>query len=250
MRTLGILCARGASKRLPRKHLQPLGELPVVGWMCRAAAASKLTDVVLTTEDADIAAAARMNGVEAPFLRPAHLAEDYATDHGIITHALEAVTKMSGASYDAVVMLQPTTPFTLPEDIDACVARLEADVGLACCFTVRPVTEPADWMFVEDENGLARRLLAKSDEEPAAHKQLLRRSWFPSGAAYAVRVDALDAQQRIYCSPFAFHAMAAERCVDIDEPLDLIIAEAVMRYRSFMPAAPAPRAPLARMEHS
>jgi len=71
MRSVGILCARAASKRLPRKHLRALRGLPLVAWMCRAAAASQLTRAVMTTEDDEIASIAVENGVDAPFRRPA-----------------------------------------------------------------------------------------------------------------------------------------------------------------------------------
>jgi N-acylneuraminate cytidylyltransferase len=236
MRSLGVLCARGASKRLPRKHLLPLAGVPLVAWMCRAAAASRLDRVVMSTEDAAIAEIARANGVEAPFIRPAHLAEDFATDCDIVFDALQRCEAEETHPYDVVVMLQPTTPFTRPEDIDACLDTLAGDPGLGCCFTARPVSEPAQWMFLNRSDGRAEPLFSGVGLNEIAHKQKLPPAWFPAGAAYAVRTEALRAQRKIYALPLAFHAMPTERAIDIDHEIDLLFAETVARKRGFEPA--------------
>ncbi len=237
MRSLGVLCARGSSKRLPRKHLRPLAGLPLVAWMCRAAAASNLTRAVITTEDEEIAAMAVKNGIEVPFRRASNLAEDFASDFDIVVDALDRVEAEEGAHYDIIVMLQPTTPFTRPDDIDGCVARLEAEAGLAACFTAKRVAEPAQWMFTRDDRGWAHPLLDSIESNFVAHKQLLPACWFPSGAAYAVRTDAFRAQRRVYATPYAIQPMPRERSIDIDEEIDLLIAETIALARNFSPAA-------------
>jgi CMP-N,N'-diacetyllegionaminic acid synthase len=239
VKSLGVLCARGASKRLPRKHLRLLLGIPLVAWMCRAAAASTLTRVVLSTEDEDIAAVGQAHGAETPFRRPAPLAEDYAADYDIVVDALDRCEAEDGYHYDMVVMLQPTTPFTQPDDIDGCISKLAADPGLATCFTARPVREPPQWMFSEGADGRALPLFEEIGRNAVAHKQLLPSLWLPNGAAYAVRVDAFRAQRKIYCTPFAFYPMDADRSIDIDDQADLIVAEGLGRMRGFSPAAPA-----------
>ena len=237
MRSLGVLCARGSSKRLPRKHLLPLQGLPLVAWMCRAAAASGLSRVVITTEDDEIARIASENGAEVPFRREARLAEDYASDFDIVVDALDRVEAAERRRYDVVVMLQPTTPFTWAEDIDGCVARLARDGGLAACFTAKPISEPAQWMFVEGPDGRAQALLDGIGSNAVAHKQLLPKCWFPSGAAYAVRTDSFRQQKRVYATPFAIQPMPAERSVDIDDEVDFLVADALARAKHFAPVA-------------
>jgi CMP-N-acetylneuraminic acid synthetase len=238
MRSLGVLCARGSSKRLARKHLQSLQGLPLVAWMCRAAAASTLTRVVMTTEDEEIARIAIENGVDVPFRRAAALSEDFASDFDIVVDALDRVEAQEGRRYDIVVMLQPTTPFAQPADIDSCTRRLVDDGDRAACFSVRPVTAPALWMFIERPDGRAQPLLDGVGSNAAAHKQLLPKCWFPSGAAYAVRTKSFREQKRVYATPYAIMPMPAERSVDIDEEVDLMIAESLARSKKF---APVPR---------
>lgn len=238
MRSLGVLCARGASKRLPRKHLQPLAGLPLVAWMCRAVAASTLTRSVMTTEDEAIARVAADNGVDVLFRRSAPLAEDFAADYDIVVDALDWVERAEGARYDIVVMLQPTTPFVQPADIEGCVRRLADNPALAMCFTARPVSEPPQWMFVEAANGEAAPLLDATWSNDVAHKQLLARCWLPTGAAYAIRAEAFRAQKKIYCTPHAFHPMDRDRAIDIDEKTDLIVANAVAQAHGLQPWPP------------
>lgn len=234
-RSIGVLCARGASKRLPRKHTRPIAGLPLVGWMCRAAAASGLDRVVLTTEDAEIAAIGRENGADVPFMREAPLAADYASDYDIVVDALDRTEAIDGLSYDIVVMLQPTTPFTSPEDINGCLAALRSDVELGCCFTVRKVSEPPSWMFSRTDDGRAMPFIDGIGANEVAHKQLLSDLFVPNGAAYAMRADAFRKQRRIYAKPLAFHVMPAERSIDIDEAADLAFAEALASSRGFVP---------------
>ena len=248
MIALGVLCARGASKRLPRKHLLPLAGLPLVAWMCQAAAASRLDRVVMSTEDPEIAGVARAHGAEVPFMRPAHLAEDFAADSDIVMDALQRCEAEEGRAYDVVVMLQPTTPFMRPEDVNACLDTLAADPDLGCCFTARPVREPAQWMFLQDAKGRAKPLFSSIGLNDVAHAQKLPPAWFPAGAAYAVRTAALRAHRKIYATPLAFVAMPAERAVDIDDDIDLALAAEIARKHNFAPvplrgAAP-PSAPL------
>src|SRR5215472_15027703 len=124
--SIGIILARGSSKRLPRKNVKPLLGTPLIGWMIGAALASRLDRVIVSTEDAEIAEISRAHGADVPFRRPDELAADYASSEAILKHALEAVEKAEGKRYDICVTLQPTTPFVAPADIDGCLAALEA----------------------------------------------------------------------------------------------------------------------------
>lgn len=235
MRSLGVLCARGASKRLPRKHLRDLAGFPLVAWMCRAAVASGLTRVILSTEDEEIAAAGRFAGVDVPFLRPGHLAEDYAEDFDIVNHALEFCERDEGATYDAIVMMQPTTPFMLPQHVNACLEALARDPKLSCCFTAREVSEPPQWMLRRQPDGYAVELFEGLGSAAASHTQLLDKYWFPTGAAYAARTGPFREQRAIYCKPYTFAEMEDFRSIDIDTELDLIMAEAVAQKHALVP---------------
>ncbi|MFN0042028.1 MAG: cytidylyltransferase domain-containing protein [Alphaproteobacteria bacterium] len=236
-RSLGVVVARRQSKRLPGKILRPLLGHPLIAYMARAAMASRLDRVVLSTDDDEIAETAARYGLEAPFRRPAALAADFAHDHEIVLHALDWVEAREKRAYDIVVMLQPTTPFTLPRHIDACLEILAA-TDASCCFAARPVAEKPQWMFTERPDGTSATLLEGHLEGARQHSQNLPPAYLPSGAAWAVRTNALRAQQRIYAEPLRIAHMERERSVDIDEALDLTVAEAVGRANGYALVSP------------
>lgn len=232
MRSLGVVVARRASKRLPDKVLKPLLGEPLIAYAVRAAAASRLDRVLVSTEDEAIAAVARRFGAEAPFLRPLRLAQDFAASHDTVLHALDWAEADEARSYDVVVLIQATTPFMLPRHVDACLDALQAG-DANCCFTARTVREPPHWMFVAKPDGAAETLLAGHLEGARQYTQNLPPVFLPTGAAFAVRVAALREQRRIYATPLRMAEMEAERSIDIDEPLDLVIAEAIGRHYGF-----------------
>lgn len=131
MRTLGVIPARGGSKGVPRKNIRELGGRPLLAWTIEAAlAAEGLDRVVVSTEDEEIAEVARLWGADVPFRRPTEHATDVAPAIPNVVHALEATEASErqdpgSRPYDAIMMLQPTTPFRLPRDIDAAVDLLE-----------------------------------------------------------------------------------------------------------------------------
>lgn len=231
MRALGVITARAFSKRLPGKNLLPLNGHPLLAYICRAALASRLERVILSTEDDRIADVGIEYGIEAPFRRPVELAADFARNEDIISHALDWAEANEGQPYGAVVKLQPTTPFALPEDINACLDGLTGET--ACCFSARTVAEPPQWMFVEDDDGFAQPALGGALDDKVIHSQLLPKTYIPTGAAFALSVPRFRAQDRIYCTPMKMVAMNPLRAIDIDEEIDFLLAEKLAEQYGF-----------------
>ena len=110
-RILALILARGGSKRLPGKNIRPLAGKPLVAWSIEAArACTGIQDVVLSTDDGAIAEAARAHGARVPFLRPASLAADTSTSADAALHALDFLRDAEGKEFDAVILLEPTSP--------------------------------------------------------------------------------------------------------------------------------------------
>src|SRR5215470_5095173 len=103
MRALGVIPARGSSKRLPRKNILPLNGRPLIAYMIGAAKASALDRVVVSTEDEEIATVAKGAGGDVPFRRPLALADDYAEDSDILLHANDMVAEQEGSGYGIIV---------------------------------------------------------------------------------------------------------------------------------------------------
>ncbi|MBX2926538.1 MAG: acylneuraminate cytidylyltransferase family protein [Saprospiraceae bacterium] len=126
MKVLGVIPARGGSKGVPGKNIRILGNMPLIAHTIEAAGASKrLHKFIVSTDDKEIALIARQRGAETPFMRPAELATDSAKAIPVMQHALLQMEQIFGFQYDALIMLQPTTPFRTAEDIDNAIEMLE-----------------------------------------------------------------------------------------------------------------------------
>src|SRR5438477_7168262 len=121
MRVLGLIPARGGSKGVPGKNIRMLGGKPLLQYTAESALRSaRLTKTILSTDDDRIAEVGRTCGLEVPFIRPAELAEDSTPTLPVIKHALEWMEDQ-GMRFDAVCLLQPTSPFRKSSDIDGCI---------------------------------------------------------------------------------------------------------------------------------
>lgn len=232
MRSLGIIVARAASKRLPLKNLKPLLGHPLVAWSLRAALASRLDRIILSTEDERIAEVGHKYGVDIRYRRPLSLAEDFAGSEEIAEHALDWAEADEGQRYDVVTILQPTTPFVEPSTIDACLAEVQV-AGCMGCITARVCAEPPAWLFRLDESGFATPWLEGEVRGAREHSQFLERLYIPTGAVYANRVDVIRTQRTHIGRPLRFVLMERERAVDIDDEFDFVMAEALGRHHRF-----------------
>ncbi len=117
---LGIIPARGGSKGISRKNLVELAGKPLIAYTIEAGlGADRLSRLIVSTEDDEIAQAAAFLGADVPFKRPADLSTDTAQSLEVVRHAITAMEKIDDCTYHAVVMLQPTTPLRTSRDIDA-----------------------------------------------------------------------------------------------------------------------------------
>lgn len=149
-RILGVIPARGGSRGLPGKNVRPLAGVPLIGYAIRCASLiPELTRTVVTTDDEGIAAVARQLGGDVPFLRPAELARDDTPMAPVIRHALERVEASDGRGYDAVLLLDPTSPGRNPATIRAAIALLDEHPAVDGIVSVSAPTFDPVWVGVE-----------------------------------------------------------------------------------------------------
>src|SRR6266542_734123 len=123
-RVLGIITARGGSKGIPRKNIRVLAGKPLLQYTAEAAlGAKRLSRVILSTEDEEIAEVGRRCGIEVPFMRPLELAQDDTPTLPVLQHAVRTL-EGAGVRYDAICLLQPTVPLRPSHAIDACIQLL------------------------------------------------------------------------------------------------------------------------------
>lgn len=121
MEILGIIPARGGSKRIPGKNTKLVGGKPLIAWTIEAAKQSKLSRVIVSTDDPQIARTAKRYGAEVPFLRPTDLAGDKLGIEPVLLHALEWLAKEEGYYPDAIALLMPTSPLRQAKHINEAI---------------------------------------------------------------------------------------------------------------------------------
>lgn len=212
---LALIPARGGSKGVPGKNILSVGGRPLIAWTVDAARRSRYIDrVVLSSDDAAIADAASRAGCEVPFVRDPSLATDTASSIDVVIDALNRVP-----GYDIVVLLQPTSPLRLPEDIDGVLKQLHA-TGAPACVSVRPAEEHPYWTFQLDSAGA----LSRYAEPPAGvplRRQDLPQAWCLNGAVYAARTAWFIEHRSFLTAQTTGYPMPAERSLDIDTPADV-----------------------------
>ena len=227
-RILGLVPARGGSKRLPGKNLRPLAGKPLVAWSIAAArACPAIADVVVSTDDEGIAAASREHGARVPFLRPPALAADTSTSADAALHALAHLRENEGRSYDAVILLEPTSPLRASTDLPG-VADLLArrwDDTDAVVSVGRVHLEPPGVMKRMDADGRLSPWIqapASDAEAPVA--------WFPYGVAYAVKTEALERFRTFYPPRVLGYTIERWQNYEVDDLFDFLCVEAVMQH--------------------
>ena len=158
-RILAVIPARGGSKGLPGKNIRPLCGLPLIAHSIRAAALTpEVTRCVVTTDSTEIAEVARAHGGEAPFVRPAELAGDDTPMAPVIRHCLEWVERDEDTRYDAVLLLDPTSPARVPQQLAEAAATLASRPSLDGVVSVSEPTFNPVWVGVRPDasGGLTR----------------------------------------------------------------------------------------------
>lgn len=227
MRVLGLVPARGGSKGVPRKNVRLLGGRPLLAYTAECARAARgLSDVVLSTEDEEIARVGRDCGLEVPFLRPAELAGDETPMLPVVIHALRWLEE-HGRRYDAVCLLQPTNPFRRPEDIDACIALL-IEKSADAVVTVLPVPFEYNphWVYVRCAEGCLH--LATGEMAPIGRRQDLPPAVHREGSVYVVRRDVVLEQNSLYGRFLVGYEIHPSRSVNVDSLEDWSRAERLL----------------------
>lgn len=219
MRVLGLIPARGGSKSIPRKNLVDLGGLPLIQWTIQAALGSSLTRVVVSTDSEEIATVSQSLGAEVPFIRPIELSSDSTLSIDVALHALDVLDE----EFDAVMLLQPTSPFRTPSDIDSAINIID---GASSVISVVPVdgTHPARMKFIENGLLIDPPFAETTENMP---RQELRPMFIRNGAIYLTRTP--EIRNRTFKGSLSRAlVMSKERSINIDSFFELAIARATL----------------------
>ena len=228
MRILGIIPVRGGSKGVPGKNIKLLNGKPLLQYTTEVALQSSyLSKVVVSTDDDAIMSVAKDLGVEVPFKRPANLAQDSSPTLPVILHALEYY-ESQGEKFDAVCLLQATSPFRSLEFLDQAIMKFK-ESGADSLVSVLEVPHEYNphWTFKESSEGILE--IATGDTAIISRRQELPKAYHRDGSIYITKTTVLTGQRSLYGKSISYIQSDSENYVNIDTLSDWKKAEALSK---------------------
>lgn len=225
MKYLVVIPARGGSKGIPHKNIKPLGEKPLIYYSIDVARQFTTDEnICVTTDDAEIISVVEQHGLKVPFVRPAELATDTCGSSEVIQHAYQFYAD-KGIQYDAIVLLQPTSPFRKVEFIKEAVALYDESIDMVT--SVRPAAcNPYYDGFEENADGLLQ--ISKGDGT-IARRQEAPKVWQQNGSIYVINPKSLIEKGMGGFTKIKKYAMPEAYSVDLDTMLDWKMAELIIK---------------------
>lgn len=223
MKTIGIITARSGSRGLPGKNKKIFAGKPLIEWTLEAALKAKmLDDIIVSTDDWDIAGITKRCGVRVPFIRPQELSTDDTPHINVLLHALVEVGE---TQFTHCCLLQPTSPLRTSNDIDEALiiaARVPRD-------SVFSTTLTAEYPFIVPKKIFGHALANLPHEY--MRRQTIVPHHFINGAIYINPVKLLFDKKDIYTGKVYPYTMPRERAMQIDDQFDFDLAEYAMYCR-------------------
>jgi len=224
---IAVIPARGGSKRIKKKNIIDFHGKPMIAWTIEAALSSNLfDDVVVSTDDSEIAAVSRAYGAFVPFLRK-HFSDDHSPVSLATIGTLKQLKEELLNEYDVVVQLMANCPLRTAQDITLAVNNFveRRAVSQISCFKFGWMNPW--WAFTLDKAGRANRLF---EEAFGKRSQDLPPLYCPTGAIWIASNDVLETNKDFRTEDSIFYPMQWTSALDIDDYDDLMMAQLVFNY--------------------
>lgn len=219
MKNIAVIPARGGSKGISKKNIQDLCGKPLIAYSIEAALQAEMVDrVFVSTDDQEIAEVSCDYGAEV-IQRPSDISGDFASSESALLHVLEKLDQEEGYHPDLLVFLQCTSLLTLPVDIDGTVQSL-LDQKADTAFAAAPFH-----YFIWSQNSDGEMVGVNHDKIKRLMRQQRKNQFIEAGAVYVMRVPGFLEQNHRFFGRTVMYEIPEERCFEIDEPIDLLIAE-------------------------
>lgn len=220
---LAVIPARGGSKRIPRKNIKMFHGQPMIAWSIQAAIDSGCFDEIwVSTDDEEIAAVAQAYGAKVPFLRPAHLSDDFATTADVMSHAVEEFGKINHALPDYICCLYATAPFVTKADLVKGLEKIKNNSNLNYVFSATTYPFPIQRAIKLNEHDTVEMF---SPQYFNVRSQDLEEAWHDAGQFYWGTAEAWLNKAMIFASQSSVVELPRFRVQDIDTQEDWDRAE-------------------------
>lgn len=228
MRILGLIPARGGSKGVPGKNIKLLGGKPLLQYTAEIALQSSLlTKVALSTDDDDIHDIGTALGLEVPFKRPSNFAEDASPTLPVIKHVL-AYYESIGEIFDAVCLLQVTSPFRTVAFLDTAIQKfIESGTDSLVSVLEVPHEYNPHWTFELDSNQHLK--IATGEDQIITRRQELPKAYHRDGSIYLTKTAVIKEQHSLFGETISCIASDKNTYVNIDTQEDWEKAETLIK---------------------
>lgn len=224
-KVIAIIPARGGSKGIPLKNLQQINGESLIARIIRIAQDVKVIGrIVVSTDHKEIAQEARRSGAEV-IMRPASLSADLSSSEDALLHVLDELSKKQAYQPDVLVFLQCTAPLTEAEDIEKALTIFENE-NADSVFTVAPFH---DYIWSIDEKGKPRGI--NHDETKRLMRQERTPQYVETGSVYVLDVKGFIKTRYRFFGNISMNIVLPDRFLDINEPVDIAIANTVLLQR-------------------
>ncbi len=218
MKRLAIIPARGGSKRIPRKNIKSFLGKPIISYSILAAKESMLfDDIIVSTDDEEIANIARTYGAKVPFLRSEKNSDDYATTADVLIEVLDKLSK----PYELVCCIYPTAPFVTSKVLKATLELLNVN-NFKSVFPVLPYSFPIQRALKKSDNGNLEMFF---EQYKNFRSQDLEKAYHDAGQFYWLNVDDFINTKEIYSDFSGIYVLNELHAQDIDTTVDWKLAE-------------------------
>lgn len=230
---LWLIPARSGSKGIPDKNIKPLNGVPLLAYRIKTALAITTPDHILVSTDSEAyAAVSESFGVKVPFLRPAELATDEAKSEDAVLHAMEWAESI-GRNYDAVGLLQPTSPYIKADFLVQAVHMLMGDNEAESIVAVREVKP--NTVYVQELTKYLEVISRRIKERGNKRRQDLKKEITPSGGFFIAKWEVFKQKKTFYPEKTLTYLIPDIYGLDIDEPQDWLWAEFLVEKNLIQP---------------
>ena len=232
MRILGLITARGGSKGVLRKNVKLLHELPLIGYSIKSALETDLLDdVIVSTEDAEIAKISKQLGAKVPFMRPQELATDNSPTIDTIVYTVKKLQSL-GEEYDAICLLQPTTPFRNQKDLVKAIEKFKT-TRADSLISVRKVPHQYNphWVFERTES-TPYLTIATGEDRIISRRQELPEAFYRDGSIYLTKVSVIIDEKSLFGKKITYYETKYSPDINIDTLEDWKKAEAYINQNN------------------
>jgi N-acylneuraminate cytidylyltransferase/CMP-N,N'-diacetyllegionaminic acid synthase len=231
MEVLGIIPARGGSKRVPGKNIRPLAGKPLIAYTIEASlSAGSINRLIVSTDDNEIANISKQHGAEVPFLRPSELADDATPDQPVFVHTLQWLKDNDNYEPDAIVHLRPTTPLKSPQTIDNVVQKMiDTNADVVRTMTLVEGVHHPYWMYSISDEGRAVPFVKDIEVSKYYQRQLLPEVYRINGVVDAIKTHVVLEGNVLDSQNMAVVTVSGPEAIDIDTESDFMMCEYLLK---------------------